>query len=305
MILNINQLRSFYFAARLKSITRAAQELMVTPPAITIQIKQLEESLGIWLIFRDGHSMQLTEVGNILFKKCHAIFGQIAEMEDYLEDISRGKSGTLKIGCPQTAAKYVMPHLIKVFNRTYPGIKIILDQGNVSVMKRKIINRKVELAVIDSPPEDKRFKVKIFGKEEIVLIAAPRSQLLPLDEISVTQLPALPLVMSQKGAATRDVVVEYLSKFKISPKIVMESGSADLIKELVNQDTGVGFLVKSAVENDLKRNKLRNVRLLEGPPIIEYGIGYLNRKSLSPAAWSFLRLLDNIDDVLPNIKNCN
>ena len=67
MILNINQLRSFYFAARLKSITRAAQELMVTPPAITIQIKQLEESLGIWLIFRDGHSMQLTEVGKILF----------------------------------------------------------------------------------------------------------------------------------------------------------------------------------------------------------------------------------------------
>ncbi|MBL7225032.1 MAG: LysR family transcriptional regulator [Desulfobacteraceae bacterium] len=302
MILNINQLRAFYYAARLRSITLAAQELMVTPPAISMQVKQLEENLEIKLMFRDGNSIQLTEVGKIIFEKCDKIFQEIKDTEDFIEDISTSKTGVLKIGCPQTPAKYIMPRLIAEFKKTYPGIKIVFEQGDNSEMLKSILNHKNELAVIRRRGDEKRLKVKSFGSEDLVLVAAPESQNLLVSEISITQLATIPLIVPEEGSATRDVVFEYFRKFKVTPTIIMESGSADLIKELVRQDNGVSFLVRSAVQNELKHKTLRSIRVLAGSPIIEYGIGYLKRASLSPGAWAFLRHLDKLDKILPTTK---
>ncbi len=299
MILNINQLRAFYCASRRKSITLAAQEMMVTPPAISMQVKQLEATLEIKLIFRDGNSIQLTEVGKTLFQKCDKIFKQIKEMEDFLEDISTSKVGVLKIGCPQTPAKYVMPRLIAEFKKTYPGIKIVFEQGNNSEMIKSILNRKNELAVVRCRGDEKELKVRSFGNENLVLVAAPQSQNLHTDAISITQLSTIPLIVPKEGSATRDVVIEYLRKLKVTPMIAMESGSVDLIKELVSQDNGVSFLVKSAVQGELKNNKLRPIQILDGSPTMEYGIGYLKRTFLSPGAWAFLRHLDKLDNILP------
>lgn len=109
MILNMNQLRAFYTAAKLGSITRAAHELMVTPPAITIQVKQLEKTVGIGLLFREGNAVRLTDMGQEVFKIAENIFGEIRVLENFLEDVSTGKSGQLRIGCTQTSGKYIMP----------------------------------------------------------------------------------------------------------------------------------------------------------------------------------------------------
>lgn len=302
MILNINQLRAFYYAARLRSITLAAQELMVTPPAISMQVKQLEENLEIKLMFRDGNSIRITEVGKIVFEKCDKIFKDIKDMEDFIEDISTSKMGVLKIGCPQTPAKYIMPRLIAEFKKTYPGIRIVLDQGDNSEMLKSILTHKNELAVVRRRGDEKRLKVKSFGSEDLVLVAAPESQNLLVSEISITQLATIPLIVPEEGSATRDVVLEYFQKFKVTPTIIMESGSADLIKEVVAQDNGVSFLVRSAVQKELKHKTLRSIRVLAGSPIIEYGIGYLKRVSLSPGAWAFLRHLDKLDKILPITK---
>ncbi len=302
MILNVNQLRAFHAAAKRKSITLAAQELMVTPPAISMQVKQLEATLDIRLMFRDGNSIQLTDLGRTLFKRCDRIFKHIKEMEDFLEDMSTGKSGVLRIGCPQTPAKYILPPLVAEFRKTYPGIRIVLEQGSSSDMIKSILHHRNELAVVRYRGDEKRLKVKTFGSEELVLIAAPKSQHIPTDEISVTQLSSVPLIVPKEGAATREVVFEYLRKFKVAPRIVLESGNTDLIKELVNQDNGVSLLARVAVQDDLKKKRLRAIRILAGSPTLEYGIGYLRRASLSPGAWAFLRLLDRLDDTVPGTK---
>ncbi|MDX2501621.1 MAG: LysR family transcriptional regulator [Deltaproteobacteria bacterium] len=299
MILNINQLRAFYSASRRKSVTLAAEEMMVTPPAISMQVRKLEETLEIKLMFREGNSLQLTDMGRTLFNKCDKIFKQIKELEDYLEDMSTSKVGELKIGCPQTPAKYVMPRLIAIFKKTYPGVKIVFEQGNNSGMIKSILNHKNELAVVRCRGDEKKLKVRSFGSEPLVLVAAPKSQYLHTDAISIAQLSSIPLIVPQEGSATRDVVFEYLRKLKVTPMIVMESGSADLIKELVSQDNGVSFLVKSAVLGELENNKLRPIQILDGSPTMEYGIGYLKRTSLSPGAWAFLRHLDKLENILP------
>ena len=240
MIVNINQLRAFYAAAESKSITLAAQELMVTPPAVSMQVKQLEETLDVKLMFRDGNSMQLTEIGKSIFERCDKIFNQIQDMEDFLQDISMTRLGVLRIGCPQVPAKYIMPRLLRIFKEKHPGIRIVIDEGDNVEMEKNIFNSKNELAVIRCRPHDKRLKVKVFGREELVLIAAPNSSHVLTTEISITQLTTTPMIMPKEGAATREVTFEYLQKFKVTPLIVFESGSAGLFKELVRQDEGIG-----------------------------------------------------------------
>lgn len=295
MILNMNQLRSFYMAAKLNSISKAAQALMVTPPAITMQVKQLEEALGIRLLVRDGNSIRLTDTGNAVFKRAEKIFQDIHEMEGFLEDVSTGKSGELRIGCPEIPLKRLIP-LIQTFKKTYPGIRIILDQGSNADMVKSIGDHRNELAVIRHRPSSSRLKVKIIWQEEIVLIAAPKSVHLPSSEISVMQLSEVPLIIRREGSAVRELVLEYLRRFKVNPLIAMESASIALLKQFVQQDNGVGFVERDAVDEELANGALRAVRVLEGCPAIEFGIGYRNRKDLSPPAWAFLRLLEKAEN---------
>jgi len=298
MILNMNQLRTFYFAAKTKSVTKAAQELMVTPPAVSMQIKQLEETLGIRLVFREGNAINLTEIGISVFSKADIIFANIRSLENFIEDISTAKSGDLRIGCTQTPAKYIMPRLIATFKDTYPGVKILIDQGTNSEMVRNILDRQNELALMRYRPDEKRLKIKVIGGEDVMLMAAIGSQHLPVDEISVLQLATVPLIVPKAGSGIRDVILEYLHRFKVEPNIAMESGSVGLIKELVRQDKAVSFFEKYAVGDDLQNESLRSVRILEGWPTIEFGIGYLQRKYLSPSAWAFLRLVEKQKKIL-------
>jgi DNA-binding transcriptional LysR family regulator len=299
MILNMNQLRAFYAAAKSSSITRAADELMVTPPAITMQIKQLEETVGIRLLVRDGNSIRLTKTGEAVFTRAEKIFHDIHEMEDFFEDISTGKSGELRIGCPETPLKRLMP-LITAFKKTYPGIRIILDQGSNAEMVKSIGDYRNELSVIRYRPNNSRLKTKVFWTEEVLLVAAPSSIHLPGSEISVMQLSEIPLILRREGSAIREVVLEYLRKFKVKPLIAMESASIVLLKEFVVQDSGLAFVERDAVDEELKNGLLKSIHVLEGSPTIEFGIGYRNRKDLSPPAWAFLRLLEKSERLLLN-----
>jgi len=301
MILNMNQLRAFYTTAKLGSITKAARELMVTPPAITMQVKQLERTVGIRLLFRESHAIRLTDVGEAVFKKAENIFGEIREMENLFEDVSTGKSGQLRIGCTQTSAKYLMPPLITAFKDAYPGLRIVLDQGSNAEMVESILDHKNELALIRNVSDDRRLKIRVIGKVEVVLTAAQKSVYFPSKSISISELPKAPLIVSEEGSATRDVIREYLRRFRVIPSVAIESANRDFMKELVRQDKGVGFFERYEMEEPSEK-ALREVRILEGAPIMEFGIGYLNRKTLSPAAWAFLRLLDKSEDLLPFIK---
>ena len=291
MILNMNQLRSFHMAAKLKSISKAAQALMVTPPAVTMQVKQFEETIGIRLLVRDGNSIRLTDTGEMVFKRAEKIFREIHEMEGVLEDVSTGKSGELRIGCPEIPLKRLMP-LIDVFKETYPGIRIMLDLGSNADMIKSIEDHRNELAVIRHRPSNSRLKIKVIWRDEVILIASSKSTHLPGSEISVTQLSGIPLILRREGSAVREVIFEYLRKFKVTPLIAMESGSISLLKQFVMQDHGVGFVEQGAIEDEIENGILKLVRVLEGYPVIEFGIGYRNRKDLSPPAWAFLRLLD-------------
>ena len=160
MIVNMNQLRSFYTAAKLNSIAKAAQALMVTPPAITQHIKRFEESIGIRLLVREAHSIRLTSTGEGVMQRAEKIFQEIHEMEGYLEDISAGKSGDLRVGCPEAPLQHLAP-LIEAFRKSHPGVKIILDQGTNAEMVKSIVDHRNELAGIVGMGEPRILKDRL------------------------------------------------------------------------------------------------------------------------------------------------
>ena len=292
MVLNVNQLRSFYSAAKSESITKAAEELMVTPAAITSQVKQLEENLGLKLLFRSGNAMRLTESGLAVFEKIQTVFEGLDNLERFIAEISKGKSGELRIGCSETAAVYVMPKLITTFQSHYPGIKVIVDRGTTSEMVKSVLDHRNELVVARYRADDRRLKMRLMGRKEITLIAAHKSVHVRRDRISITELNKVPLIAPIKGSATRDIIAEHLRRFKVSPRVVIETASIALTRQLVQQDEGVAFVYRDGLAEELSKKRLREIRLLECSPYIEYGIGYLTRKDLSEPSLAFIRMID-------------
>lgn len=296
MHLNLNQLRSFYTAAKTKSITKAAAELSVTPGAVTLQTKQLEENTGVRLLIRTGNSMGLTDAGSEVYKKAKTIFEQIENLEKYIEDISDRKSGILTIGCSETAAISVVPSLIKEFKKNYPGIKTVVDRGSTKDMIQSLLDRKTELVVVRYGLHEKSIKMHYMGKKEIIMVAAGESVLVTKDMILPEELNNIPIILPIKGSATREVVREHLKAFRLSPKVVMESSSISFIKEFISDDEGISFFCRDVVLNELAKGILKEVRISGCTPFIEYGIAYLNRNELSQAALAFLKTIKKVKD---------
>ncbi|MFH0728440.1 MAG: LysR family transcriptional regulator [Pseudomonadota bacterium] len=299
MYLNLNQLRSFYTAAKTKSITRAAAELCVTPGAVTLQTKQLEEHTGVRLLVRTGNSMQLTDAGAEVYKRTQHIFEQIENLEKFIEDISERKSGVLIIGCSETAAISVVPSIIKEFKKNYPGIKTVLDRGTTKDMIQSLLDRKTELVVVryglnDKRLDDKSVKMHYMGKKEIILVAARESVLVPKNMILPEELNDIPIILPIKGSATREIVSEHLKKFSVSPKVIMESSSIAFIKEFTRDDEGVSFVCRDVVLTELSEGNLKEVRISGFTPYIDYGVAYLNRSDLSQAALAFLKTIEKL-----------
>lgn len=292
MYLSLNQLRAFYTAAYFGSISTAAHKLMVTPPAVTMQIKLLEKTLGTTLIIREGKSIKLSETGTVLFKKCGIIFKNINKLEDWADTFFIINQSPLKIGCTPSAAKYLVPPIIKTFHEKHPSVQISILQRSSPELIENIINGSIEIAIIVTKPGDKKKNVKthIFKNERLALIAAPDSSKISTKSISINNLSSIPFILQRKGLAIRAALLDYFDKFNIKPMVTFELENETLIKELVKTDEGVGFLPYVSVKHEIENRQFKIVKISEGSPKMNYCIAYLKRSSLSSISESFINL---------------
>ncbi len=298
MILNINQLRAFVTAARLKSISLAAQELMVTVPAISMQINRLEQALGFRLMYRQGHTVRLTEPGKTVFSQSRHIFEEIRNMEKVIGKLTKDTSGVLRVGSPETPARYLMPELIMAFKKTYPNVKIVLSQGTSAEVLEGIKSQVYDFGIMGCGRLSRNMKMIPLASEEILLVSSPTNTILKAPAVSAAQFSTIPLIMPKEGSALREVVLSYLRRFNVTPLIVLEVTGVDLIKDLVKNDQGATLMTASAVKDNLQNGSLKSISIIEGSPVIDYGIAYQQRKYLSPAAWAFVRLAAKTENPL-------
>lgn len=291
---NLNQLRAFFLTAREKNLTRAAETLCITQPAVSMQIKTLEQTLGLKLIQKCGKDFHLTEVGDVLYGYTKKIFKIINEMEYTLKSYTELAQGSLRLGTTRTFARYFMPDLISRFQELFPKVKVFLKEGNSQEMIDDILSYKYNLGLIGRLPYDKKLKSIPYVRAEFWLIMHPRHRFAKKKEISLQELQDEPIIIREKGSGARHMVLSLFQSHSINPSVLIEAGSVEFIKEYVMQGEGISFLYKSEVEREIKMGQLTCLKIKEGPIFLQTDFIFLKDIDLSPPSEAFLRLIDKI-----------
>lgn len=293
-MINLNQLRAFYQGAKYLNLSTAAKQLNVTQPAVTAQVKAFEEHCELKLFKKKAGRLYLTEEGKAIYKYAEKVFEQEREIEVAVEEMKKLKRGSLRLGTARTYARYFMPFLISRFRRTYPKIKIHLDEGSSHDMIQSVVDFKNELAIIAKGTENRKVHFVPFSQEELVLILPPKHRLARKRSIPFQELADESVIMKEKGSGTRKLVNELFSKNDRKPNVLMETSDAEMIKQLVGRGEGISFLVKESVAWELKSRKLATVSIKGHKLFLDISIAYLKKQPLSPPAQAFLKSLEKL-----------
>jgi len=293
-MLNFNQLRVFYHAAKNLNFTAAAGELFITQPAVTFQIKNFEEYCSLKLFKKRGRRIYLTDEGRVLYEYAEKIFKYEKEIENVIDEMRELKRGILSLGTTKTYARYFMPLMITTFHQNYPNIKIQLNEGSSLEMIHSLLDFKIEVAVIAKATDHPDVNFSPFSKEEMAVIVAPDHHFARKKAVVFKDFANEPFIMKEKGSGTRKRVEQLFSDENCTPDILMETSSTELIKQLVERGEGISFLVKEAVGAEIKEKKLTQVALKDRKLFLDVSIAYLKGQVLSPPARAFVDTLKKL-----------
>lgn len=300
-MLNFNQLRIFYHAAKNLNFTAAANDLFITQPAVTFQVKSFEEYCNLKLFKKKGRKVYLTDEGKTLYEFAEKVFRYEKEIESAIDEMRELKRGILRLGTTKAYARYFMPLMITTFHKNFPNIKIQLNEGSSAEMIYSLADFKIEVAVIAKAIEHPEVNFIPFSKEEMALIVAPDHPLAQKKAISFRELEQEPFIMKENGSGTRKLVEEIFAKEKCSPNILMETSNTEFIKQLVQRGEGVSFLVREAVVSEIEEKSLIEMPLKGRKFFLEVSIAYLKGQVLSPPARAFVDTLTKLraEDIDP------
>jgi DNA-binding transcriptional LysR family regulator len=293
-VLNLNQLRVFYHAAKNLNYTVAAGELFITQPAVTAQMKAFEEACNLKLFRKKGRNLILSDEGRALFGYAEKIFKYEKEIESAIADMHKLKRGVLSLGTTKAYARYFMPLMLSTFHESYPDIKIQLYEGSSLDMTYSLLDFKNEVAVIAKTEVLPEVNFYPFSKEEMAVIVAPGHHLSRKKAVSFKELAEEPFIMKEKGSGTRKLVEQSFANVNCEPNILMETSNTEFIKQLVQRGDGISIVVKEAVGLELEEKKLAQVRLKNPQIYLDVSIAYLKDQPLSPPARAFVDTLTKL-----------
>ena len=293
MHINLNQLRAFYLAAREKSITKAANTLHVTQPAVTMQIKSFEKNLGIQLFRKYGKELQLTDTGTALFGYAERIFLIVGELEHALRSRGDLNRGSLTIGTTIGFARHLMPELLSRFQQQYPTVRVSLKVGSSREIADGLTAFKYDLGIIGRLSGLSKLKVVTYNREEFCLVTSPQHRFVKKKKVSLRDLKKEPIIIREKGSGSRHAILSMLNSYGVKPSVLVEAGSVEFIKEYIIKGHGISFLYKPEVELEAKMGLLHPFDVKEGPILLQTDIVYPKEAVLSPPALDFLRLIES------------
>lgn len=263
------RLKVFRAVAEHLNFHKAAEHLFLTQPAVTLQIKALEEDLGVRLFDRASGRISLTRQGSTLLGYARKIAALAAEAEREIGCKDGKVSGELSLGVSTTIAQYVLPRLLGAFLAEYPAIQFSLHSGNTSEIVELLLDGKVAIGLIEGPSRDRGIRSEPFMKDELVLITPGRFE---LDQLSASQFVELALLMREQGSGSRRVVETALENagFKLkSFKKIIDLDSTEAIKSAVEVGLGIGFVSRWAISKELELGTLE-VAHVSGITIIRH-----------------------------------
>lgn len=286
----LKQLQTFIEVARQRSVSKASERLFVTQPAVSMQIRQLEEAFGLALIEPVGRNIRLTQAGEEFLVHAIAACGQLKDMEAAMAGhvgLSRGRIDLAVV----TTAKYFVPMLLVRFAKLYPGIDIQLKIDNRESILGMLSRNEVDLVMMGRAPTDMDCQATPFARNPQAILAAPSHPLVRRKQLPFSVLAEQRFVVRERGAGTRAAMERLFAQHQIPIQVVMEMPSNEIIKQAVMAGMGLSFLSLRTVRHELASGHIALVDI-EGLPVVgDWYITHLSQKKLSPAAKVFAGFL--------------
>jgi DNA-binding transcriptional LysR family regulator len=286
----LRQLQVFESIARHLSHSRAAQELYLSQPAVSMQIKQLETVIGLPLFEQTGKKLFLTEAGREVLHYSRNILQQVQEMEAIFGEMKGLERGRLNISVVSTA-NYFMPQLLAKFCKRYPSINVILNVANRDAVLQQLADNATDLAIMGQPPQSADIVAESFMRNPLVVIAPPDHPLSGLRHIKLKQLELENFLLRESGSGTRGAMERFFAEHGIHFRAGMEMGTNEAIKQAVQAGMGLGILSLHSVELELETGRLAVLDVEHFPIVRHWYIAHRTSKRLSGAAQAFKQFL--------------
>ncbi|MBT2970075.1 MAG: LysR family transcriptional regulator [gamma proteobacterium symbiont of Ctena orbiculata] len=282
----LRQMRVFTTVASHLNYTRAARELHLSQPAVSMQVKQLEESVGLPLFEHAGKKIQLTEAGKEMYQYVRTIFQTFEEMEEVLDAMKGLDTGHINIAVASTV-NYFAPRLLAGFSRQYPGIDLSLDVTNRERLMGLLKNNEIDIVLMGLPPEDIDLIYEPFMDNPLVVIAPPGHPLEKRRQIPMHRLEEEIFIMREAGSGTRLAMERYFKEQGITIRTGMQMTRNEAIKQAVRAGMGLGVVSTHTIELEVETGRLV-ILDIEGFPILRHWyMVYRKTKRLSPPAKAF------------------
>jgi len=298
----LRQLKVFESVARHLSFSRAAEDLHLTQPAVSMQIKQLEDSIDLPLFEQMGKKVYLTDAGRELYHYSRAISQQLADMELALDELKGLERGKLNISVVSTA-NYFAPHLLAKFCHRYSGITVSLNVSNRETVLKHLADNVTDLAIMGQPPDGLDIATESFMENPLVVIAPPDHPLCSARRIPVKRLEQETFLVREPGSGTRSAMERFFSAHHISINKGMETDTNEAIKQAVQAGMGLGIMSLHTAELELETERLKILDVQDFPIVRHWHIVHRKNKRLSSVAQAFREfLLKEAPGLMPGIK---
>ncbi len=288
--ISMRQLQVFEASARLSSITRAAEELFLTQPTVSMQIKKLEGNVGLPLFEQVGKRISLTDAGEALYRAAREILEMIGRLEMEVAELKGLKTGQLRLAVV-TTAKYFAPRILGKFCKDYPGIDASLEVTNRERLLERMTKNLDDLYIVGRPPESPEYEFEPYMPNPLVTVAPSTHPLAKEHNIPLSRIADEPFIIREKGSGTRKALETHFETHKLKLNIKMELGSNEAIKQAILGGLGIAVLSQHTLGQGIDQTGLTILDVKGFPIQWQWHVGHMRGKRLSVVARTFLEFL--------------
>ena len=302
--MDFDQLETFLEVARLSSFSRAAEKRFRTQPAISAQIRALEEEIGARILDRSGGKVSITAAGKLFQKYAEETLEARKAVLTAIAETERVPRGEIIVGANEGTCLHILPEVFAQFKKQYPDVAVNIKSADYAKILDSVIDNSVDFGVVSMPVSDPRLTVVLIHRDELVIIVPPQHPLAKLKSATIGDAARFPLVVPKAGH-TRDALEDLFYENKLKPRYAMELDSSELLKRFVAADVGVGFIARSNVQEDVRANVLVAIPISDAQVRRDLALVFRKDKALSRAALAFIDTtvkIKTVDAVAPAAK---
>ena len=299
--MDFDQLETFLEVARLSSFSRAAEKRFRTQPAISAQIRALEEEIGARILDRSGGKVSITAAGKLFQKYAEDTLDARKAVLTAIAETERVPRGEIIVGANEGTCLHILPEVFAQFKKQYPDVAVNIKSADYAKILDSVIDNSVDFGVVSMPVTDPRLTVVLIHRDELVIIVPPQHPLAKLKSATIGDAARFPLVVPKAGH-TRDALEDLFYENKLKPRYAMELDSSELLKRFVAADVGVGFIARSNVQEDVRANVLVAIPISDAQVRRDLALVFRKDKALSRAALAFIDTtvkIKTVDAVAP------